>query len=641
MIGNISKSKGFKGDIGDAFTYEDFTPEQLAGLKGDQGDQGDTPSIVLRLDSDGNLYYSSDGILVDKEYVNSQNLATTDYVESRLSDYSKKVIITPKQFGAVGDGITDDTQALKDMCEYVNNKGYGKILFNKGTYRVSIEDRDDYNFSNKPSILSFTDCDVEIDLQGSTIILDANRSPFYSIFHFKNCNFKLSNGALVGDRIEHNYAPYTYNGDKIQKSHELGYGVDNQGSVGKIENLDISQFTGDGIYSGNNADWTPSFTVYSRAFSEIIKCNIHHCRRQGITVGESNGAVIKDTEIHHIGTFDGVKGTAPMSGIDLEFELDESHCDSVVLDSVKIYDCTEFAIVGSNKGDVLDKLRIVNSDLTGRIAIDIASKFTIENSVIHLQFKTTPSHIVNCRYRNCEIYLPSERVGFVANTFDNCTIKGAYDETTGNSTSIYNSSLSTNNVFNNCTIKDVLGIKAGFSAPGDLSGKLLTGFSRYGYDTEYIFNGCVIENCSSVIAQGSTKGMIFNKCNIKSCYFCNISGNEIFKFDGCIITNLCGYPVNSNPTRFSNCTIIDDGSMPYSFTAAHYAVLHNCNVNIIKNVSSADNYRIRAYNSFLDYTCPTGTTFEKTELYNCYFTSNIAEEKFVGTKVNTTYVVKA
>lgn len=30
-----------KGDKGDAFTYEDFTPEQLAALKGEKGDKGD------------------------------------------------------------------------------------------------------------------------------------------------------------------------------------------------------------------------------------------------------------------------------------------------------------------------------------------------------------------------------------------------------------------------------------------------------------------------------------------------------------------------------------------------------------------------------------------------------------------------
>ena len=33
--------KGAKGDKGDAFTYADFTPEQLAALKGEKGDKGD------------------------------------------------------------------------------------------------------------------------------------------------------------------------------------------------------------------------------------------------------------------------------------------------------------------------------------------------------------------------------------------------------------------------------------------------------------------------------------------------------------------------------------------------------------------------------------------------------------------------
>ena len=39
-IGRVVGDTGEKGDTGDAFTYEDFTPEQLAELKGDTGDTG-------------------------------------------------------------------------------------------------------------------------------------------------------------------------------------------------------------------------------------------------------------------------------------------------------------------------------------------------------------------------------------------------------------------------------------------------------------------------------------------------------------------------------------------------------------------------------------------------------------------------
>ena len=39
-IGRVVGDTGEKGDTGDAFTYEDFTPEQLASLKGETGDTG-------------------------------------------------------------------------------------------------------------------------------------------------------------------------------------------------------------------------------------------------------------------------------------------------------------------------------------------------------------------------------------------------------------------------------------------------------------------------------------------------------------------------------------------------------------------------------------------------------------------------
>lgn len=71
MTGNISKSKGFKGD------------------------KGDTPSIAFRLDDEGNLYYSSDGILIDHTYVDSKNLATKDFVMEKLLDLANKVAPSP------------------------------------------------------------------------------------------------------------------------------------------------------------------------------------------------------------------------------------------------------------------------------------------------------------------------------------------------------------------------------------------------------------------------------------------------------------------------------------------------------------------------------------------------------------------
>ena len=45
--------KGDKGDKGDAFTYSDFTAEQLAGLKGDKGEKGDAGDVnTLQMNTD-------------------------------------------------------------------------------------------------------------------------------------------------------------------------------------------------------------------------------------------------------------------------------------------------------------------------------------------------------------------------------------------------------------------------------------------------------------------------------------------------------------------------------------------------------------------------------------------------------------
>lgn len=63
----------------------------------------------------------------------------------------------------------------------------------------------------------------------------------------------------------------------------------------------------------------------------IHDCNIHHCRRQGITLAASNNIPIYNNRIHHIGRDDdGItsnfrSGIPPMFGIDIESMVSESN----------------------------------------------------------------------------------------------------------------------------------------------------------------------------------------------------------------------------------------------------------------------------------------------------------------------------
>lgn len=101
MTGNISKSKGFKGDRG--YTGE-TGPQGPQGEQGIQGEKGDTPEISFRYDEEsGNLYYSSDGVFVDKEYVSSKDLASKEYVREQLLDLANKVAPSPASITLYAD----------------------------------------------------------------------------------------------------------------------------------------------------------------------------------------------------------------------------------------------------------------------------------------------------------------------------------------------------------------------------------------------------------------------------------------------------------------------------------------------------------------------------------------------------------
>lgn len=118
--------------------------------------------------------------------------------------------------------------------------------------------------------------------------------------------------------------------------HAHGVRLTNCGNV-SVEDMDIYNMPGDGVYisSYNNTSIT-----------NINNCKIHHCRRQGITIAGSDTTNIYDTQIHHIGTSDGIEGTAPMSGIDIEpwFEYSEI-AKKVNLDNVSITGITNYGIV--------------------------------------------------------------------------------------------------------------------------------------------------------------------------------------------------------------------------------------------------------------------------------------------------------
>lgn len=64
---------------------------------------------------------------------------TKDYLERQFKNYHEITgdVVTPQMFGAVGDGTTDDTDAIQAAFNAINTAGEGTVFFPKGTYIVS------------------------------------------------------------------------------------------------------------------------------------------------------------------------------------------------------------------------------------------------------------------------------------------------------------------------------------------------------------------------------------------------------------------------------------------------------------------------------------------------------------------------
>ena len=90
IIGNTTATTTKKVDLTKCVSkeeLEDLINDILMRAKQSGEFKGDTPAISFRYDEEtGNLYYSSDGILIDKEYVASNDLVTKEELNNMLDE---------------------------------------------------------------------------------------------------------------------------------------------------------------------------------------------------------------------------------------------------------------------------------------------------------------------------------------------------------------------------------------------------------------------------------------------------------------------------------------------------------------------------------------------------------------------------
>ena len=254
-------------------------------------------------------------------------------------------LISNSYFNIKIDGNTREdailtTKGINEAIKYASENNINYIKLEKGKYIIDVVDNEITLMSN-----------IELDLNGSTLNVLSNSEPRYNLIHIIDAqNVKVKNGMLLGDRETHDYT------NQSPSTHEWGHGIKiEQAKDIEISDLDISLMTGDGIDINDTM-------VEDKMRTEnivITRNNIHHVRRNGISVGAVDTLDITHNTIHDI------SGTNPQSGIDIERNNTNQFYKNVTISNNKIYNHKNGSSIAFF--DTAENFKIIDNDLSDRI----------------------------------------------------------------------------------------------------------------------------------------------------------------------------------------------------------------------------------------------------------------------------------
>lgn len=207
-----------------------------------------------------------------------------------------------KDYGAKGDGVTDDTAAINNAITAVSQKGGGEVYIPNGVYRIN------------PDTSVKMRSNVKLTMSSSaTLKSKATSSGYNAIIKMSDVsNVEVSGGKVVGDRYIHTGSSGAGHGIRISGSNNV-----------RVSDVMISDVFGDGIYIGS----TPDKNYNQKVVIEGVTCDNN--RRNGITVISAKDLKIVDCVLSHS------NGAIPQAGLDLEPNDSDDYMENIVIDNLR------------------------------------------------------------------------------------------------------------------------------------------------------------------------------------------------------------------------------------------------------------------------------------------------------------------
>jgi hypothetical protein len=280
-----------------------------------------------------------------REWLAGAAVAIATAPQFKLIAQRSLAVVTPEQFGAVGDGVTNDTAAFAKMAAYVNRRKSGQIVLRPTTYIVGQQTNSKqsikstgYAFAPAP-ILTLDGCTGPISIQGNGARLrcadglrfgtfnpatgqptyhqlpyldDGERaSPYQAMILIQNCTGDIS---IENVELDGNLAGLIVGG----KYGDVGWQLPADGLrlVNNAGNELIAQ-----VYTHHHArDGILIIGLAERGTSSSLQAvNSEYNARQGCSLVGGRNYSFSDSKFNHTGR--GSIASPPAAGVDLESEF--------------------------------------------------------------------------------------------------------------------------------------------------------------------------------------------------------------------------------------------------------------------------------------------------------------------------------
>jgi len=234
--------------------------------------------------------------------------------------------INVRNFGAMGNGVTDDTAAFQAAINALPASG-GVIVVPSGTYMIDATKSINMRSNTRLSLWA-----------DATLQAIPNNASFAAVVKAWNVsNVEILGGHIEGERSHH------------LGTNGMGYGISIQeASQVYVHDITLSDNWGDGILVGTTSGWrtfTPSSNV------TLTRVTASNNRRQGLSITAANHVYVVYS------SFNGSNGTAPQAGIDIEpqtlgpasqIRIESSGMSNNLGNGVEIHDnVTDVVVTGS------------------------------------------------------------------------------------------------------------------------------------------------------------------------------------------------------------------------------------------------------------------------------------------------------